>query len=67
MFILKIEIYFYIDASEEKLEIKLSPLDYRQLVYLIPIILEKKRNKLISLEDILINKAVDTPFGSVAK
>ncbi|PGT74074.1 capsule biosynthesis protein [Bacillus cereus] len=59
----KKEVHFYVDAIEEKLGIKLYPLYYRKLAYLIPIILEaKKRNKLISLENTLINKTVDTPF-----
>ncbi|PEF34285.1 helix-turn-helix domain containing protein [Bacillus wiedmannii] len=59
----KKEVHFYIDAIEEKLGIKLYPLDYRKLAYLIPILLEgKKRNKLISLENTLLNRTIDTPF-----
>ncbi|CUB58582.1 Capsule synthesis positive regulator AcpB [Bacillus subtilis] len=56
------KIYKYLIKIEEKLAIKLSPLYKRKLMYLIAIIVEKKRlGRVLYLDESLVNKVLDTP------
>lgn len=60
------KVHLFVSRIEEKLEIKLYPEYTRKLMYLIAIIMEKKKQGfIISLDNSLITKIMDTPFYEI--
>ncbi|MGR6001764.1 helix-turn-helix domain-containing protein [Bacillus cereus] len=60
------KVHLYVKRIEEKLEITLYPEYRRKIMYLVAIIMEKKKQGfIISLENSLITKIMDTPFFTI--